>query len=177
MLSAMGKPASATETAPSPYEAAIEAALGDYGRVQDDLAEVRETTNELNQRARDLSDTVKTLLPLIPPENRGHYLQRLEALGAPPAPVRGSAVLGNVVNLLSKRKDNEVTSAELKEQLADAGPRHDPKAIDNVLGYLAKTGQIRRVSRGRYFITGLNLALDLGQDFGAGLAAPEDKDD
>lgn len=174
----MGQPASARETTPDPYKTALEAALVDYERVQGEANEVRESLSALNQRARDLSDTVRTLLALIPADQRPQYIQRFETLGAPPAPVRGSAVLGNVVSLLARKKDNEVTSAELKEQLADAGPRHDPKAIDNVLGYLAKTGQIRRVSRGRYFITGLNLALDLGgQDFGAGIEAPEDKDE
>ena len=177
-LISMGQRAIVREPTPNPYEAAIETALRDLAETQQDGAALRAQLASNNQREKDLAETVRSLLALIPPANRLRYIQQLDELGATQVSSKGGAVLDNVVSILARKKGNEeVTSAELKEQLAESGPRHDPKAIDNVLGYLAKTGQIKRMSRGRYIISGLNLALDLGHDFGAGVAAPEDTDD
>jgi len=177
----MSQPISARESTPDPYEAALEAALRDYELTQTEAADLRASLAAVNQKAKDFAESARTLLALIPANKRLQYLARLDAAGATQVSARSSAVLDNVVSILARKKTHdveEVTSAELKEQLVDAGPHHDPKAIDNVLGYLAKTGQIRRISRGRYFITGLNLALDLGgQDFGAGIEAPEHEDE
>lgn len=163
---------------PNPYEAAIETALRDLAETQQGGAALRAQLASNNQRAKDLAESVRSLLALIEPASRLRYIQQLDELGATQVSSKGGAVLDNVVSILARKKGSEeVTSAELKEQLAENGPMHDPKAIDNVLGYLAKTGQIKRMSRGRYIISGLNLALDLGHDFGAGVAAPEDTDE
>lgn len=174
----MGQRVPARESTSDPYEAAIETALWDLAATQRDATTLRDQLASNNQRAKDLAETVRSLLALVAPANRPRYLQQLDQLGATQVSSKGGAVLDNVVSILARKKGNEeITSAELKEQLAETGPRHDPKAIDNVLGYLTKTGQIKRMSRGRYIISGLNLALDLGHDFGAGVAAPEDADD
>jgi hypothetical protein len=168
----------AREETPDPYEAAIQTALRDLAETQQEAAALREQLAYNNQRVKDFAETVRSLLALIPPAKRNHYLQQLDELGATQVSSKGGAVLDNVVNILARKKGNaEITSAELKEQLADSGPHHDPKAIDNVLGYLTKTGQIKRMSRGRYIVSGLNLAFDLGHDFGTGAAEPADKDD
>jgi hypothetical protein len=166
---------------PDPYEAALEQALADIAAARTSANGLRAELSAVELRCRELGELVQTLAALLPTTRGSLFLKRLRDIDAFPTPVsvKGGPAFGNVINLLARHKQrdgSEITSVEVKEALVENGPRHEPKEIDNVLAYLAKSGQLRRVSRGRYFIRELHIGLNLSFDFDEGQHAQEDQD-
>jgi predicted transcriptional regulator of viral defense system len=49
---------------------------------------------------------------------------------------------------------------EVQEALTDKGIQAEPQQLHNVLGYLARKGLLKRVSRGRYYVIGYGVGIE-----------------
>lgn len=171
------------DPAPTPYEAALQQALSDIAAARARAASLREQLSAEDVRCAELGAVVQGLVSLLPAGRAEQYLRRLRELDAIPTVTgtKGGPAFNNVVQLLARQKQrdgvSEVTSTSVKEELVDKGPRHDAKEVDNVLSYLARTGQLQRISRGRYIIRDLNVALNFAFDFDEGEHGREDLDE
>jgi hypothetical protein len=113
-----------------------------------------------------LTGTLGLLLESLDAAERDEF-QRLrgEAGVAPRAP-RGGEVYENVIELFRVHGNREWTFQEIQDALHQRGKAADPKSIYNLVNYLTKTGRIRRVARGRYFVHGIGAGMHLAEDFG-----------
>jgi hypothetical protein len=162
------------------YELAIEAGLRDLLTERQISAAAKQTAAAADERGQELITAVTSVIALLPPDRRQDFRMRLQALLGEEVPVstKGSEVYDNVVDLLTRQPKREITTAEVKQQLSESRPHYDPKAVDNVLGYLAKSGKLQRVGRGRYRIRDHNVAFQPGFDFeGRGMHEPEGHDE
>ena len=107
-----------------------------------------------------LTDLVRNLIAVLPPERRSAYLKQLNELSivASPQP-RSGTVYGNVVNLLTGNPKMEWSASKIQEKLDKTGADTDTKSIHNTLNYLAKTGRLKRVARGCYVVRDLGVGL------------------
>ena len=158
--SAFGTPTSGPDAA---YETALRTAIADLERALADRDEARTTLTTLERRISDLTDLVRQLRSVLPLERQPKLAQRTRELTSDAAARRrGGQVFDNVVDLLKRDQNREWSAAEIKEALG--GRVNDPKQIYNVLAYLARKGQLKRLSRGRYLIKYLGVELQLDQE-------------
>jgi len=112
--------------------------------------------------AENVVSAIKTLIAGLPRPEQERVLAELNKLVRPiPAP-RAGEVLGAIVRLLPGRRDWTVD--DLKRCIDAESVEARPKEIYNALGYLVRTGRIRRVGYGRYIVDGAELTTvdDLG---------------
>jgi len=80
---------------------------------------------------------------------------------------RGGEVYTNVVALFRSRRRREWDISEIAEALNKQGKPAHSKALHNAIAYLASTGRLQRVSRGRYLV----------KEYGFGVEAADGTDD
>ena len=123
---------------------------------------------ELARNERDASesrmarfvDTIEIFLQTLPDNERREYKRRFDQIrSGVSSHNRGGEVFGNVIALFKQDRRAEWTIPEVQTSLEGRGTAPDTKALYNAIAYLAKTGRLRRVSRGRYLVT----------DFGTGV--------
>ena len=136
------------------YEAAIKTALTDLQELAEQEQQAREYLNDLEKRTAEIESLIRKLCALLPEDKAAKYI---DMLGHGPAPLevdtnRGGDVFNNVVSLVFRNPnpEREWNSAQIRDELEKNGMEVDTKAILNVLSYLAKTGRMERISRGRY---------------------------
>jgi hypothetical protein len=138
------------------------------------LAEIERARSERNATdglIKRLGDTLKLLLGDLPPDVREDYRRRLAGvreIGQRPDN-RAGEIYSNVVELFRREGRREWSVSEVQDALGDDEKQPDPKtikAIYNALNYLAKTGRLQRISRGRYLVLGVGAAVDFAEDFG-----------
>ncbi len=157
-----------SSTESGPYEVAIAAALDDLARAthQSVLAESR--FHEANARVDDLVDLVESLLVFIPKAQSAQYRRKLRELEAGRGkPSRGGPAFENVVSLFSSEKgERSWTPKQVGDALTEKGRTTNQKAVYNVLNYMAKTGRLKRVSRGRYVVADLGIGIETSDELG-----------
>lgn len=120
-------------------------------RTERDAAEMRVTRFE---------ETIQLVLATIPEPDRGDLAAKFEELKSG-AQSRGSAMFGNVVSLFKSDRKRAWTVPEVQEELQRSGVSPDPKAVANVVNYLAKTGRLTRISRGQYIVAGVGVEIEV----------------
>lgn len=149
----------------SPYEAALAAALDDLVNARRKVQGARDELQSAEARITELTQLVSTLLGLLPPDRAALYTQRLNELRVSSQPsVRSGPVHDNVVELFSRTNKRQWSASDVQAALADEGKSADPKAVYNVLNYLVRSGRLRRVARGQYYVEGLGFGIQLDQD-------------
>jgi hypothetical protein len=136
------------------YEVAIDRALAERESVEAATHASRDQTTALEVRSAELADAIAKLIDLLPADRRAAYRRRATFLESERADARGKPVYNNVVQLLSASQRRDWTAPEVRAELSERGIQSEPKQIHNVLNYLARTGQIKRVGRGRYLLMG-----------------------
>jgi hypothetical protein len=134
------------------YEDALRAAIADW---RNEI--MRGGDNK--DRLAALKAVILALSAMIRPECVTAMLAEIE--GAPslvPPRTRGGPIYDNIVQFLPKRSEWDVCAA--KEELDRRRVQAEKKDIQNVFGYLARAGRVRRVGRGRYLVNGALLITD-----------------
>jgi len=147
------------------YEAALAAALDDLTDAKVAAHGARESAMSAEARVAELTELARSLAAMMPQDRATPYLQRLHTLGTSiDTSKRAGPVYENVVELFSKTHRRDWSAADVQTALAEAGKGADPKAVYNVLSYLARRGRLRRYGRGRYLIVDLGVGIELDQD-------------
>ena len=84
------------------------------------------------------------LVDALTPASRSELAKQLSKCAEYASPTEA---LAKVIQLFPSK---EVTAAELRQKLTEQGVSAQPKEIYNSIGYLAKTGALRRLGYGRY---------------------------
>jgi hypothetical protein len=110
-------------------------------------------------------ETIHLILQTLPDSEKQEYSNRFsEIRNGTSSQNRGGEVFGNVIALFKQDHRSEWTISEVETSLLNKGTSPDPKALHNAIGYLAKTGRLRRLSRGRYLVTDIGLGIETGVD-------------
>lgn len=99
---------------------------------------------------------VRTLLDSLASETRAALLQEFAADSTLPGTITPTGVLATVLRLFPSGQT--VTAAELRQQVEDRGIEAQPKEIYNAIGYLSRTGALRRTGYGRYMVNGMEIS-------------------
>src|SRR5271156_1550173 len=138
------------DSAARPYVAAVEAALTQ-------LETIRASRKSIASHEADLIGAVRNLVHLLPEERRPAFLRRLnESLNVAAPEPRSGTVYEFVVEALRRQADETWTAPKLQKAIQQ-GPGEYVKlrAIENQLGYLARTGRLMRVAHGQYIVRDL----------------------
>jgi hypothetical protein len=129
------------------YDAALLAAIADW------RAEATRVTGPNRDRLAAIKAVILSLAAIVRPERAALLLTEVE--GAPsliPARSRGGPIYDNIVQFLPKQHEWDIPQA--KAELDRRGVQAEKKDVQNVFGYLARDGRVRRVGRGRYLVNG-----------------------
>lgn len=150
---------------PGPYEEAFLAALDDLAVAKAEILAAEADLLGAEERGASLEELARNLFNALPPDRQAEHIPRLRkiAAGKPPSS-KGGPVYDNVVELFARSTGKQWTASEVQHALSDKGLGAEPKAIYNVLDYLARKGGLRRVSRGRYVVAGLGIGIETGHD-------------
>ncbi|SRR5260221_10055802 len=113
---------------------------------------------------------IRTLVGSLPQQDQARLLREIAEKIRPMSAPRAGEVLGTIAQLLPLQRAWSV--AELKERVDKEGVSASPKEVYNAIGYLARTGRVRRVGYGRYVVDGVEFATS--DDFGGETARNED---
>ncbi|WP_139135079.1 hypothetical protein [Magnetovibrio blakemorei] len=150
----------------SSYEAAIKTALDDLHHISEEEKHAREHLVELERRAKELEAAIKNLVTLLPSRQAAKYVDMLETQVPSPNTEdnRRGEIFNNVVSLVFSKPDQVWNSAQILDEFERFGAAGNTKTILNVLNYLAKKGQLQRVSRGRYRVKNSGVLFECGAD-------------
>jgi hypothetical protein len=138
------------DSAARPYVAAAEAALTQ-------LETIRASRKSIESHEADLIGAVRNLVHLLPEERRPAFLRRLnDSMNVAAPEPRSGTVYEFVVEAL-RRKPDETWTAPKVQKAVQEGPGVYVKlrAIENQLGYLARTGRLMRIAHGQYIVRDL----------------------
>jgi hypothetical protein len=127
--------------------------LGEFerARVERDAAE---------NRLKRFAETIQLLLTGLPIKERDNFSRRFEEIKSG-IQNRGGELFGNVIALFKRDRREEWTIPEIHAALEKEGVPPDPKALLNTIAYLAKTGRLRRISRGQYVVTDYGIGIEM----------------
>src|SRR5947208_5882523 len=135
----------------SPYRSAVESALGDFERAQEDVRQKRNALAIAERRSHELFQLIEKLIVMLPADQAAPYRVQAFKLQSPTRTGRGTTVTyDNVVELFAKQPKRLWSPSEMHQELAANGMPVQPEQIHNVFQYLAKKGRLKRESRGRY---------------------------
>jgi hypothetical protein len=123
----------------------------EHARAERDAAETR--------LAR-FAETIQLLIAGLPQLNRDEFSRRFDEVRTG-TQNRGGEAFGNVIALFKHDRQKTWTIPEIQTALNKSNAASDPKAIYNAITYLARTGRLMRVSRGRYIITDLGTGIEI----------------
>lgn len=143
-----------------PYQAALDRALRDLADATGEADRAREAVTAAEQRVDDLTRLAGSLIEMLPEAGRAEYARRLASIRpSSPSQMRGSPVYDNVIRLFKEMPRRDWSVSDVREALERRTGPVDGKALHNVLYYLARRGDLRRVGRGVYRIVSLGLAV------------------
>ncbi len=127
--------------------------FGEYerARTERDAAETR--------LAR-FAETIQLLIASFPQPDRDEFSRRFDEVRTG-IQNRGGEVFGNVIALFKHDRQKTWTVPEIQTALNRGNVPPDSKAISNAITYLARTGRLMRISRGRYVITDLGTGIEM----------------
>lgn len=147
------------------YEDALVTALDDLGRAQSDAEEAKNYLRKVEARISELGTLVRHLISELPPDRRARFAKQLADFRLTPSEERSTGpVYNNVIDLFTRETRREWTASEVQIALAESGVHADPKAVYNVLNYLARKGRLQRIGRGHYLVKDLGVSFHLDQD-------------
>ena len=143
---------------PSASRQAVEHQLQEYH-----LA--RTARDEAEARLRNCSETLQILISTLPVDQKVEFEQRrLNLDGSGVIETRGGETFNNVVQLFARSRRREWSIPDVQAELTKSGFEAETKSVYNAVAYLARSGKLQRVSRGRYVVVGLGIGIDLDHD-------------
>lgn len=136
-----------------PYGAALEAALKDLAAARSRAKDIEQDLAAVEARIAELQELTRILSVLARTETKERLADEISELqNAPARSVRGGPIYDNVIRLFSKSKIKQWKATEVHAALEREGKSIDVKSIYNILNYLAKKGDLKRVGRGLYLV-------------------------
>jgi hypothetical protein len=123
-----------------------------------EMREAASSTEKEIQRKVRLARSIIESLPKETMKKQFEEVSRLISLLSNDG--RTSSTFDLVRKHIAEKKHGHIQSAELVNAPEFQSLGADPKAVYNTLNYLANRGQLRRVSRGRYLITGIGAGVE-----------------
>ena len=125
------------------------------------------------------ADSISRLIERLPDLVRQDVQVQFDALRGTTATSgstgsRGSEVFDNVVKLFERFPGRQWSVPNIQGALEQNGISPDPKAVYNVLTYLARAGRLLRVARGQYVALGAGITLVEGPEDGIARASEHD---
>jgi len=131
-------------------------------RLLSEIERLKNTKDTAERQLSVLTETLELLVSALPIAERNTFIRRLDEFRISSQPKnRVSAIHDNVISIFSKTPLIGWSVPEVKKVLHEHGANIDLKALYNIINYLATTGRLQRVSRGRYVIKGLGASLDI----------------
>jgi hypothetical protein len=131
-------------------------------RLLAEIERLKHAKDTAERQLTSLTETLELLVSDFPAVERSIITQRLAALGISGYQKKKiSDLRDNVISIFTRTPLLEMSIPEIKSALNEQGSQVDLKALYNVINYLATTGRLRRVTRGRYVINGLGASLDI----------------
>src|SRR5947208_11371607 len=139
----------------SPYQSAVESAISDFERAQQDVRLKRNDLAIAERRSHELFQLIEKLLTMLPIDQAAGYRARAVRLRSPGRAGRGTTVTyDNVIDFFAKHPTRQWSPSEMHQELSANGTPADPDQIHSVFQYLLKKGRLKRESRGRYSVIG-----------------------
>jgi hypothetical protein len=127
-----------------------------------DIERARVVRESAEQQIKSLAETIATMARDLSPAERDKYLERMaNVTGIHLHTSRGGDVYEDVIRFFRENSGREWSARQVHEALTGSGPEPDMKSIYNIISYLAKTGRLQRVARGRYVIRGLGVGIEI----------------
>ena len=124
----------------------IENLLAEYKRVRDER-------DAATLRLAKFAENIRALARGMGEFDRASFERQLADLqGGHSIQNRGGDFFGKVVSIFSRQAGKEWSVPALFDLLKKQGDSPDQKALYNTINYLASTGRLRRVARGRYVL-------------------------
>lgn len=167
----------------------MNAKLKDTGAVARSLAARRALTHLFREyeRAREERDAaidrvarfeevIRHFIEGLPAYDQAEFTKRFKEIREGSAALsRGGETFGNVIALFQKEHRPEWSVTEIQSELRKAGAEPDQKSLYNTINYLAKTGRLKRVSRGRYVVADIGIGLEIeNADYGSARLSEHD---
>jgi hypothetical protein len=129
------------------------------------MAEIERAHHErlaADTRVRKFGEALSLMLESLPQPERLEIQHRLDRVRSNAhTSGRSGEMHDNVVALFKHHSKREWSIPEIQAELTKDGGPVDSKALYNAVNYLAKTGRLRRVSRGQYLVLGIGAGLDV----------------
>jgi hypothetical protein len=115
----------------------------------------------VDPRVAKIADAIKALLSTLSPDEQHEVLEEIIRAVRPIDAPRAGEVLGTIIRWMPRER--EWTVEEAKRVVFERSSAH-PKEVYNAIGYLVRTGRLKRVGYGRYWLDGVGLETldDLG---------------
>jgi hypothetical protein len=124
----------------------------------------RDQRDAAEARMDRFAEAINALIRGLPDAAKAEYLRRIEEIRRGALPQRGGELYGNVIALFKHDQRLEWTVPDAQAALAQNGVQADAKALNNTFVYLANTGRLQRVSRGRYVVTGYGVGVETSDE-------------
>lgn len=144
------------------FEDALRKALGDLHELDQQIARAASDLVELRRKRAKLMHLAESISENLDDSNCETLRQELArlrpSLGG--GTWRRSPLYENVVSLITTSAKRDWSTEELHSSLGTNGKDDTNKALHNIIGYLVKTGRLRRIARGRYHTSEFGFGLE-----------------
>jgi hypothetical protein len=128
------------------------------------LEQARTDREAADARMNNFAETIRILIGMLPDTERADFQRRVDDIRSGVRQNRGGELYGNVIALFRRDQRPEWTVPEAQAALAQNGVKADAKALNNTFVYLANTGRLQRVARGRYVVTGYGVGVETSDE-------------
>lgn len=139
------------ESAVDPYEIALHKAMDDLTLIESEYRKALESAQLIDGRRRKLIETIRSLTELLNEDKKSYYLEKMLNVSV----IRGienreNGLIDDVIHIINREPEKEWSANDIKSKLKKKDEPLDQKALHNVLNYLYRKGDLRRVGRGLY---------------------------
>jgi hypothetical protein len=147
-------------------------------RILGEIERARGVKDTAEKQIESLSGALAIMVEAFPPSERDEFLRRLEEVqGRGPHKARITQVRDNVIAIFRQNNAKELTVPDIQEALTSNGAEPDLKSLYNTINYLATTGRLQRVARGKYMMKGVGAILDIDNVREDGTIRPSENDE
>lgn len=104
-------------------------------------------------RVAKITDAIKALLNTLSPSEQRDVLDEITRTIRPIDAPRAGEVLGAIIRWMPRER--EWTVEEAKKAVFERAENASPKEVYNAIGYLVRTGRLRRLGYARYLLDGV----------------------
>jgi hypothetical protein len=131
-------------------------------RLLGEIERAKSLKESAERQINSLAQALEGIILELPELDGIEFKKRLDEIYTPnQLKVKSGDINSNIIYLFKQGHNREWTIPEIHTEINKDGAQIDMKSLYNSVNYLAATGKLRRVSRGRYIISGIGASLDL----------------